>query len=243
MLLRYRRRASSCPDIYRNSMGDLADEEPGCFTECLRSLTQCASLTYMSAAFALFCLSNFILYFWYDVPYVYTIGYVEKNLNIPNTESTMVLSVIGVLNTLGEVVVGWVADLPWVSSHGLYAACMVVCGVVTAVIPCVKSYPLVLILSATYGLCISANYSLTSPILVELISLDQFSAGYGFLLFCQGVGNLVGPPVAGGLYDTTGDWMLTFLLAGLFIAFSGAVLLFLNLAVGKQRGRETSAQV
>ena len=70
MLPRYRMRASSCPDIYRNSMGDLADEEPGCFTECLRSLTQCASLTYMSAAFALFCLSNFILYFWYDVPYV-----------------------------------------------------------------------------------------------------------------------------------------------------------------------------
>ena len=236
-------RASSCPDIYRNSMGDLADEEPGCFTECLRSLTQCASLTYMSAAFALFCLSNFILYFWYDVPYVYTIGYVEKNLNIPNNESTMVLSVIGVLNTLGEVVVGWVADQPWVSSHVLYAACMLVCGLVTAVIPCVKSYPLILILSATYGLCISANYSLTSPILVELISLEQFSAGYGFLLFCQGVGNLLGPPAAGGLYDATGDWMLTFLLAGLFIAFSGAMLLFLNLAVGRRRERETSAQV
>jgi len=240
---RYRMRASSCPDIYRNSMGDLAEEESGMITECLRSLTQCASLTYMSAAFALFCLSNFILYFWYDVPYVYTIGYVEKNLDISNAKSTMVLSVIGVLNTIGEVVVGWVADQPSVSSHVLYAVCMVVCGLVTAVIPCVKSYPLILILSATYGLCISANYSLTSPILVELISLDQFSAGYGFLLFCQGVGNLLGPPVAGGLYDATGDWMLTFLLAGLFIAFSGAMLLFLNLAVGKRQERETSAQV
>lgn len=224
-------------------MGDLAEEESGMITECLRSLTQCASLTYMSAAFALFCLSNFILYFWYDVPYVYTIGYVEKNLDISNAKSTMVLSVIGVLNTIGEVVVGWVADQPSVSSHVLYAVCMVVCGLVTAVIPCVKSYPLILILSATYGLCISANYSLTSPILVELISLDQFSAGYGFLLFCQGLGNLLGPPVAGGLYDATGDWMLTFLLAGLFIAFSGAMLLFLNLAVGKRQERETSAQV
>lgn len=160
-------------------MGNLAEEEPGCFTECLRSLTQCASLTYMSASVALFCLSNFILYFWYDVPYVYTIGYVEKNLNIPNNESTMVLSVIGVLNTLGEVVVGWVADQPWVSSHVLYAICMLVCGLVTAVIPCVKSYPLILVLSATYGLCISANYSLTSPILVELISLGSSARDTG----------------------------------------------------------------
>merc|ERR1712226_1404065 len=81
------------------------------------------------------------------------------------------------------------------------------------------------------------NYSLTSPILVELISLEQFSAGYGFLLFCQGVGNLLGPPAAGGLYDATGDWLLTFLLAGLFIAFSGAIMLLLNVAVGRRKAR------
>merc|ERR1712240_794606 len=43
---RYHMRASSCPDIYRNSMGDLAEEESGMITKCLRSLTQCASLTY-----------------------------------------------------------------------------------------------------------------------------------------------------------------------------------------------------
>jgi hypothetical protein len=36
-----------------------------------------------------------------------------------------------------------------------------------------------------YGFCISANYSLTSPILVELVSLEKFSTAYGFLLAAQ----------------------------------------------------------
>ena len=119
------------------------------------------------------------------------------------------------------------------SSLTLYAICMCVCGVVTALIPFVKSYSMVLTLSAVYGFCISANYrytssllfsifyslcySLTSPILVDLVSIEQFSSAYGFLLACQGVGNLVGPPFAGWLYDYSKKWFLTFGLAGLFI--------------------------
>jgi MFS family permease len=227
--------ASSCPDFYRNSMGDLAAEQASCLAECSHSLAQCCALNYMTPAFAMFCLSNFILYFWYDVPYVYTIGYAEKNLNIPNTESTMILSVIGILNTVGEVGVGWLADLPGVSSNALYAVCMLVCGLVTALTPFIQSYPVVLLLSALYGLCISANYSLTSPILVDLVSLDQFSSAYGCLLFCQGLGNLVGPPVAGWLYDTTREWFLTFCLAGIFIALSGALLMLLGAVQGARR--------
>lgn len=228
ILLRYQMRASSCPDIYRNSVGDLHEVEGDCWAEWRHSLRQCCALKYITLAFSIFCFSNFILYFWYDVPYVYTIGYAENRLRISTSESTMILSVIGILNTLGEVIVGWVADLPWVNSNLLYACCMLVCGLVTAVIPLVSSYALILVLSGIYGLCISANYSLTSPILVDLVSLDQFSSAYGFLLACQGVGNLIGPPVAGWLYDFTGDWQLTFALAGLFIAVSGILLLLLG---------------
>ena len=238
-LPRYQMRASSCPDIYRNSMGDLAEEEESCLAECAHSLTQCCALNYFTLAFAVFCFSNFILYFWYDVPYVYTIEYAETMLpNISNSDSALILSMIGALNTVGEVLVGWVADLPWVNSNLLYASCMMVCGLVTAIVPFVQSYQLILVLSALYGLCISANYSLTSPILVELVSLDQFSSAYGFLLACQGVGNLIGPPVAGWLYDWSKEWFLTFALAGVFIAVSGALLLLLGTV---QRARRCCA--
>ena len=94
---------------------------------------------------------------------------------------------------------------------------MLICGAATAIIPFVTSYPVILALSAAYGFCISANYSLTSPILVDLVSIQQFSAAYGLLLACQGIGNLVGPPFAGWLYDFSSEWYLTFGLCGIFI--------------------------
>ena len=126
-------------------------------------------------------------------------------------------NVSGILNTIGEVAVGWLSDQKYISSIGLYSVCMLVCGTVTAIIPLVTSYPLILSLSAAYGFCISANYSLTSPILVDLVSIQQFSAAYGLLLACQGIGNLVGPPFAGWLYDLSSEWYLTFGLCGAFI--------------------------
>ena len=72
-----------------------------------------------------------------------------------------------------------------------------------------------------------ANYALTSPILVNLVSLEQFSNAYGFLLLVQGVSNLLGPPFAGFLYDVYKIWHYTFGLGGLFIVLSGLLLLIL----------------
>lgn len=54
------------------------------------------------------------------------------------------------------------------------------------------------ILSGLFGFFIAANYSLTSIILVQLITIERFTNAYGLLLLVQGVANLIGPPLAGG---------------------------------------------
>ena len=62
---RYHMKASSCPDIYKNTIVDDAPEEEGCAKELSRSMTKCCSLKYITIPFIVFCFSNFILYFWY----------------------------------------------------------------------------------------------------------------------------------------------------------------------------------
>lgn len=93
---------------------------------------------------------------------------------------------------------GWAGDKAWVNASMLYAICMALCGAVTAMIPMVitKYYSLCAI-SGAFGLFIAANYSLTSIILVEVITLDRFTNAYGLLLLVQGIANLMGPPLAG----------------------------------------------
>ena len=62
---RYHMKASSCPDIYKNTIVDDAPEEESCAKELSRSMTKCCSLKYITIPFLVFCFSNFLLYFWY----------------------------------------------------------------------------------------------------------------------------------------------------------------------------------
>ena len=99
-----------------------------------------------------------------------------------------------------QIALGWAGDREWVNASMVYAICMALCGAVTAFIPMVvNSYYALCGISGAFGLFIAANYSLTSIILVEVISLERFANAYGLLLLVQGIANLMGPPLAGNL--------------------------------------------
>ena len=202
----------------------------------------------MDWPYLIFALSNFILYAWYDVMYVYLYNYAETDLKINPSDATKFLSIIGILNTLGELIIGWLGDRPDVNLNFLYSICMIVCGGATAMVPFLSNYYALCVMAGLYGLCISANYALTSPILVNLVSLEQFSNAYGFLLLVQGVSNLLGPPFAGFLHDVYKIWHYTFGLGGLFIVLSGLLLLILPCLrqvkrLGNQRLSQNKGQI
>uniref|UniRef100_A0A182RUC9 MFS domain-containing protein n=1 Tax=Anopheles funestus TaxID=62324 RepID=A0A182RUC9_ANOFN len=227
---RYRLRASSCPDIYRNSMTTIAKEKSAWYQgveEFRTLLVSILDFSYFSDVhYLLFAISNFLLYTFYDVPYVY-LGDNASQIGFSHAQSSMLIAIIGILNMVGEVVLGWMGDRKSVNANYTYAICMALCGLVTALVPLFKDYTSLSVLAGGFGLFIAANYSLTSIILVELITLERFTNAYGLLLLVQGVANLVGPPLAGWISDLTESYDLAFYLAGFFIVISGALLLVL----------------
>uniref|UniRef100_A0AAG5CPY1 Major facilitator superfamily (MFS) profile domain-containing protein n=1 Tax=Anopheles atroparvus TaxID=41427 RepID=A0AAG5CPY1_ANOAO len=227
---RYRLRASSCPDIYRNSMTTIAKEKSAWYQgveEFRALLVSILDFSYFSDVhYLLFAISNFLLYTFYDVPYVY-LGDNAIQIGFSHAQSSMLIAIIGILNMVGEIVLGWMGDRKSVNANYTYAICMALCGLVTALVPLFKDYTSLSVLAGGFGLFIAANYSLTSIILVELITLERFTNAYGLLLLVQGVANLVGPPLAGWISDLTESYDLSFYLAGFFIVISGALLLVL----------------
>lgn len=179
-----------------------------------------------SHRFLLFAISNFILYTWYDVVYVYLPDWaIEQNMS--ETDASMLISLIGILNMFGEIALGWAGDRDELNPNIVYAACMGLCGVSVLMVPLFVTYEWMCVLSGLFGVFIAANYSLTSIILVNLVDIDRFTNAYGLLLLVQGIANLVGPPIAGWAYDVTGSYDLSFYLAGGFIVLSGCLLMIL----------------
>lgn len=80
------------------------------------------------------------------------------------------------------------------------------------------------IYSAVFGFTIGAYVGLTSVILVDLLGLDHLTNAFGLLLLFQGIASLVGPPAAGTLFDKFGSYNPGFVLAGVMITASGAML-------------------
>lgn len=224
---RYRLRASSCPDIYRNSMLTISGEDRMC--QLLRDLREVVLdsmdvTLFRNGRYTLLCISNFLLNSCVDNPYVY-IPDSAITLGMDKERASFLISFIGILNTLGVVIVGYLGDKPWMEPSLLYSFLTVVSGAAIGVLPLVSSYAAMAILSAVYGFAISANYTLVPVILVELISLDNFTGAYGLLLLIQGLAGLMGPPIAGWLCDTTGAYDATFYFSGLSILASGVLML------------------
>ncbi|XP_069172905.1 uncharacterized protein [Procambarus clarkii] len=200
---RYRLRASSCPDIYRNSIITIAksqDERAWTYLDDMgEMMTSCVDISYcMEASYLIFALSNFILYVFYDTVYMYLTDYAQ-GVGVSADDSANLISVIGILNCLGMVLMGYVGDRSWSSPMLIYNVSMVICGFSVIFMPFLTNYWLLAMAAGVFGLFISANYALTSVILVELVSLEAFSKTYGLLLLIQGLANLIGPPVVGYL--------------------------------------------
>ena len=98
---------------------------------------------------------------------------------------------------------GYIGDHPRVDTLILYSVTTSMAGMVTLFVPLLAIYPLFAVYCALYGLLISANYALTTVILVDLLGMRQLSSAIGFVSMAEGAANLVGPPLAGQLMFVT----------------------------------------
>lgn len=145
--------------------------------------------------------------------------------------SAYLISVIGIFNTVGMVALGWVGDQHWCNVTKTYAFCLVrkcfslsmifilesnsflfllVCGISMFLVPLATgSYYFLMFLCAVFGVTFGSSFSFTPMITSRLVDMDDFTLAYGLILLVQGIGSLVGPPLAGFIFDLTNRSVLT----------------------------------
>ena len=58
-------------------------------------------------------------------------------------------------------------------------------------------------------------------VLVDLLGLDSLTSSFGMLVLCRGIASILGPPLAGLVYDLTEQYNASFYLAGAFFVTGG----------------------
>lgn len=174
--------------------------------------------------FLIFGISNFLTSIGFNVPFIYTKARVSELGFAGGEDASVLLSIIGISNTVGRITLGYLSDRAFINRLWVYNVSLVINGLATAFSCYAGSYVSMAVYCATFGATAGAYVSLTSVILVDLLGLDKLTNAFGLLLVFQGVSCLLGPPITGWLYDVLGSYDPGFVVSGAMIAASGLIL-------------------
>ena len=118
--------------------------------------------------------------------------------NISVEDAAFLVSVIGISNTLGRVISGWISDFSWVNSLVVTNTAIILSALTVFLFPFCTSYASLTLMALLFGFFVAAYISLASIILVDLLGLDNLTSAFGLLTLFRGFSSMIGPPINGG---------------------------------------------
>lgn len=177
-----------------------------------------------SPTFVIYGLSCFLCMIGFFVPFIYIPDIAVKN-GMSTSQTAWIISSIGIINTVARIGVGWISDKPWADCILINTVWLTITGVLTMFVPFYNVYAGLVAYAVLFGCGIAVFVSLRSIIVVELLGIDKLTNSFGLLILCQGLSTFIGSPIAGALFDATGNYLASFYLAGAVILLSGLICL------------------
>merc|ERR1719273_618016 len=173
--------------------------------------------------FLLIAISNIFGMLGFYVPFVYLPNMAASKEGISVEDANFLISIIGISNTIGRVLAGWFSDFSWVDSLLFTNLAILLSGISVFVLPFCTTYGTFVTIALAFGFFVAVYISLTSIVLVDLLGLDNLTSAFGLLILFRGVSSMVGPPVAGAVYDATQSYDVSFYLAGGFLILASLI--------------------
>ncbi|CAH1237914.1 SLC16A4 [Branchiostoma lanceolatum] len=163
--------------------------------------------------FLLFATADLLSSFSYLIPYVHVVP-CARTRGIDETKAPFLLSVAGITEVLARVFSGWFSDLKIISKLHVYMIFIALNALACFLFPLATSYPALLAYSVAMGTCTGGFRALIMPLVADTVGVVRMPNAFGLTLVCEGIGILLGPPVAGWLYDATENYNSSFFVAG-----------------------------
>ncbi|VDD93351.1 unnamed protein product [Enterobius vermicularis] len=176
----------------------------------------------------LMVLTNLLAMTGFYVPFVFPAD-LAVSKGVSYDDAKLLVSIIGIFNTTGRLLFGWLADRKWISALTLHNTSLIGAGILTILCPFCSNYTMFLIYSVLFGLL---------GVLAEWLGLDEISIAFGLLILGRSFGCFFGTPIAGAIKDATESFVYPFYLSGTFLitgGLAGSLIPVLSKPKGSQK--------
>ena len=116
---------------------------------------------------------------------------IEKN------KGAILVSTVGLCSLIGRVLVAFLASHNKCNRFIVFILSTAVSGLAILLYPVHSSFVSMLAFSAIYGLFFGSQVGVLAVVAAELFGVERLTSAYGYLMFGNGAGAMLGPPIAG----------------------------------------------
>ncbi|GFN94336.1 monocarboxylate transporter 9 [Plakobranchus ocellatus] len=135
---------------------------------------------------------------------------------LSSAAAASVLSLTGIGDLVGRLLSGILMDLPRMKPfrEAMYSFVLFIAAGAVLMFPFSKTLVLLGTAGVIYGVMVGASASQKSTILVALLGKEMVNSAFGILYSFQGLGTMIGPPIAGALKDKFDTYSLAYFMSG-----------------------------
>ncbi|XP_014784377.1 monocarboxylate transporter 9 [Octopus bimaculoides] len=168
----------------------------------------------------------------------------HKGLSL--TQSATLISVIGITNTIGRILIGLMTysfDVPSIYS---FTFSLLISGLISFAFIFCDTFASLIVCSGVFGLCMAVIVSLRTIVLADHLGIENLTHAFGVVALFQGIGFTVSPPLAGFLYEVYESYTILFCVVGTCYVTASVCSFALCLQVccnRKKRSRRESLKI
>ncbi len=129
-------------------------------------------------------------------PSLFLVPY-ARSQGVEEYQAATLMSISAVLDMLGRVFFGWVANLRLVETVHQLIVTVILLGIVLLLCPLATTFTQLALFSAGYGLVFGATVAIHITVLAEVVGVERLGSALGFFMLIRSSGGLLGPPLAG----------------------------------------------
>lgn len=155
---------------------------------------------------------RFIVFWWNNllwnagflIVFLLLVDYLCKMQNFPELEAVMMLSIIAICNTVGRPIAGFMGTHRKCNRMHLYNFATAIYGIVIVLyVIDGLSFIWYAAFSTVFGLFLGMQCGILPTLTADLFGVETLVSSFGYLMISNGVGNMIGPPVAGNRLTKT----------------------------------------